>query len=206
MNLSRRYAEAHFPDRWTVLGVRLHSLTIGHALLLQRVGSPFAPYYENAQEAAPGLGDVLLALFILSRPAQVAADAIGTRRFRLLMWYWSARFKLSVALHPVKVLSIPTAAAKLVSYIVAGTDGPGVSPVGPFDGQAPGTPAIARLIRTLCGCLGRTMPEALATPITLAHWDCAAWWEREGSARIDLLDIDALTAEVKAELAAGRQN
>ena len=104
--------------------MRLHSLTIGHALLLQRVGSPFAPYYENAQEAAPGLGDVLLALFILSRPAQVAADAIGTRRFRLLMWYWSARFKLSVALHPVKVLSIPTAAAKLVSYIVAGTDGP----------------------------------------------------------------------------------
>jgi hypothetical protein len=93
-------------------GRRLLPLTLGHAVLLRAVGSPFAPYPAVSSDevripnegtaagsasafatrnpspvTAPGLGDVALARFILSRPWRDARDTMDSRRSRRgLVW------------------------------------------------------------------------------------------------------------------------
>lgn len=71
-----RYSEALWPDPVRVAGVRLQPLTLGHALLLQRLRSPYA-----TGAAVAGLGDLLLAVYVCSRPWKRAAEGIHGRWF-----------------------------------------------------------------------------------------------------------------------------
>ena len=59
------YTAAQLPTAPVILGVVLRPFALGHALLLARVGSPFAVASgERAARGLPGIGDLLLALEI----------------------------------------------------------------------------------------------------------------------------------------------
>ena len=169
------------------------------------IGSPFAPFDREAADKPAGLGDVLLALFILSRPANAAADGIGGVWFQLLTWYWSFRFRVEVALCPAKVFAVPAASSQLAHFIGRSCRGPRLWEESAGDGRRRGSPALATIKANLMR-LGFSDGDALVMPVKRALWECSVWWEMQGTARIDTEDLDALTAQVKAELAASKAN
>lgn len=76
MDLERQFAEALFPVQRFTLCVGLRPLTLGHVFLLHRARSPFVA------GGAASRGDLLLALFICSRPWRKASRQIGGLWFR----------------------------------------------------------------------------------------------------------------------------
>ncbi len=92
------YLESVLPAPHLIAGQRLHPLCIGHALLLHRLGSPFAWDLPSVRE--PALGDLLLALAICRCKPTVARRRLQSRwharRLRWLGWWLahvSARVK-----------------------------------------------------------------------------------------------------------------
>ena len=67
------YSQAIFPDRYRACGVRLRPLTLGHALLLDRLGNPFGSHrLLDPDSPKPTFADLLLAAFVVSRPWRTA--------------------------------------------------------------------------------------------------------------------------------------
>lgn len=73
------YAAALWPDSVRACGLRLRPHSLGHALLLQRLRSPFAP----GSAAPAGLGELVLAAFVCSRSWRAAAAGINRPGFGL---------------------------------------------------------------------------------------------------------------------------
>jgi hypothetical protein len=72
MRPDEQFARTIMPGTWYALGVRLFPLTLGHAIILQRLGSPFGCGGRGA-----GRGDVSLAIFVCSRPWRTAERQVG---------------------------------------------------------------------------------------------------------------------------------
>jgi hypothetical protein len=197
MTLSERYAEALLPDRIRILGRTLHPYCIGHALLLHRIGSPFvspsSPLSgERTEERGPesGVGDLLLALWILSRPWQQAAAGLRKRRTRWLLnlWGWQLRQLNSD-------LALFHAQCQIQECLGRAWDGPDL-----WEEQAAktnrksGAPVLASLKVMLCGIFKCSEDQALSTPIRVALFDTAAWAETQGAIQWvnedELSDID----------------
>lgn len=80
------YADTIFPDRYEACGVRLLPLTLGHAMLLDRLGSPLAkptPVSE-ADNSLFTFSDALVCAFVCSRPWRVAQRQVDC--WRSAMW------------------------------------------------------------------------------------------------------------------------
>lgn len=86
------YSEKIFPGTTRVLGIYLRPLTIGGAFLLNRLNNPLIIDKENAEL---GLGGLVQALFILSRPWDEAAAQIDRRSRLLRLWAFVIRFGVS---------------------------------------------------------------------------------------------------------------
>src|ERR1043166_7339236 len=108
MTNSDRYLADHYPDTYYVLGRRMQHFTLGHAMLLERLGSPFSvrqpePAANAAGVAAAlgGPGDLKLAIALCSRkyPAALKLLARPWRlRFALSRQHWTAEQTVSGAL------------------------------------------------------------------------------------------------------------
>jgi len=93
------FLRAVVPPTVRLGGRRLLPMTLGHAVLLRAIGSPFAPYPARSVERGAGneiqaatRGDVSLARFILSRPWTVARDTMDRRRSRRATILWGLLF------------------------------------------------------------------------------------------------------------------
>lgn len=163
------YAAAVFPDQWRCAGVALRTLTLGHALLLQRLGNPFAA------RPLPGgtgrLGDVSQALMVCSRAWSEARDMIDTRAER----WWLAWRAITIRHH-----GIEKADAELSAYLTHAW--PEVNWWTPTDGR---TRALgAELLHILVNVerrMGLSLEDALGVPVAVAYWDAAADAERSGA-------------------------
>lgn len=81
------YAKLLFPDRWVIGPWKMHVFSVGHAVLLQNMRSPFASLDLDAVASA-GLGEVALAIMLCRRPWRKAERLVHTLRGRLLLrWY-----------------------------------------------------------------------------------------------------------------------
>lgn len=168
------YAEALFPDARSACGVRLHPLTLGHALLLRRLESPFV-----RGESGYGLdvkltyNDVLEAAFVASRPWNVAAQQVNNAR----VWWWM-HWKW---IHRRRWIAEDTAA--LLRWSREQWSVPEV--VATNDGGAPrGAELLHLLVVFCCQHLGCSHAEALSVPVRVALWDYFAHNENEGSMRM----------------------
>lgn len=192
MTHTQRYAEATFPERVWILGRPLQpSCCIGHALLLHRIGSPFVTGHGPEATDEVGMGDLLLALYVCSRPWREAAVGIDKRRTRWLLkcWGWQLRRSNTDA-------AILRAELQLRDYITQAWDGPDFWEEQERKGarRKSGAPVLASLKAMLCGTFGYSEERALATPIRVALFDTAAWAETQGAIQWvsdgDLADID----------------
>lgn len=79
------YADACFPaERWSVCGVKLLPFSIGHADILQSIGSPFLDF------RVPEFDDLMLALWVCSN--RVTPGTNSTSLKLPLRWRLAARF------------------------------------------------------------------------------------------------------------------
>lgn len=184
------FASAIFPDRWACAGLPLHTHTLGHALLLQRLGSPFAGRPGNAP-AAGGFGQLVTALYICTRPWRRALRGVDSRVSR----WWIAWHMGRVAEH-----GEVTARAELHAYLSDAWPSVKWWTTPQAGSRASGADYIHSLL-TGQRLTGLSLDQALDVPLGVAIWDLAQRAEREGVITIrtehdeDMLELyEKLTA------------
>lgn len=148
----------------------MQPVSVGHAILLQRLGSLFAsPVQKDHDKACRG--DLAEAMIVLSRPWVRAAALVQTRLVVPLMWWWGWRLR-SAATH------IRTTEA-LSSYICDAWRGPRVWLKASPNTQTHGE-ALGLVVSVLKGSMGQSNAEALATPLRQALWDVCLYLQGQG--------------------------
>jgi len=198
---SQRYAAVLFPDRWRILGVPLLPLTLGHALLLDRLelGSAGAPREQGRSLPAttmPDIGDLLLCLWVCSRAWDRAAAHLQRRRTRcaLKLWAWQMRLTSRARLDA----GLTAAWAQWQAYLAAAWDAPSVWE---RDKSAASSAPLLQVLKvTLMSRLGHSAQSALDTPLTVALWDICCFWETKGHIEWVSPDIDAALDNIPTPL------
>lgn len=164
------YAAAIFPDRHRVCGVRMLPLTLGHALLLQRIPSPYA--LGNDPRKA-GLGDTVLAAYVCSRPWRRAALGVnavwikGWIRWRSWRrWHREVNDHIALLGYLSAAWSIPTVFGRQRGGVERGSD------------------AIQIQVSVQRKLWGKSLEAALDTPVAEALLDQMERLEEDGVLRI----------------------
>jgi hypothetical protein len=134
-----------------VLGLRLQPLTVGHALLLHRLNSPFV---SGGPVDLPALMEAVL---VCSLPVEGALDALGSRWRNLVTKRW---------LRKIRKLDI-NRDRDVFNEWLSGQFGR-VECWAKSDGRAPVMPGVERLLASLCGDLGQSVDRALDLPLLAA--------------------------------------
>jgi hypothetical protein len=176
MNNAERYAAAHLPDTWRIMGLRLQPLTLGHGLLLARVGSPWTPFaLLPTPRSVPPLGDLLLALWILAQPWRKAAAHLSQRRCR---WYLRAWELQAVWLSEA---TLADHGDRLTSFILENLLPPTLWRNPAAATSRAQAPTLASLKVQLIAQLHLSQDAALDTPLAVAIWDLLTWGESQGT-------------------------
>ena len=181
-------AEYHLacaPDPATILGHRLRPLTLGHAHLMVRVGSPFLG------EGEPLLGDVVLGVELCRRETDDARSFIeqenAVRIIEKMGRKWARKLPPGDELQPI---------LEFAAYVSEAAQGPRFWVENKEAQRKSGVDWLQSLKLGLMRA-GRSAAEAMATPLGEAMWDYAAYWESEGAIKLHTEDDDALLAAVK---------
>lgn len=162
------YAAKIFPSPRRVLGIPLVPLTIGHALLLYRIQSPFF----LGGDVLPG--QLVRAIYCLSRPCAAAADGLQSRRVAWLLRLWGRQVKW-LTRQPDRDLAV----TEIDKHIEEA-----FRPAPLWEEDTPGSACSAPYLAVLKVSLMTTFnldPErALNYPINQAIWDLACDAERKG--------------------------
>jgi hypothetical protein len=164
------YSTAVFHDSWAIGRLRLQPLTIGHALLLQRLRNTFASCDLVAMANAKP-GDIAEALIVLGRPWRASTACVQTRRAVSLL-RWRA---IPLRLRGIREHVI----CGLVAYFRHHWSGPAVwvkdqSPSGSS------ADALAVIMSVLITRLGHSHESAMDTPLRRAIWDVQLHLQAEG--------------------------
>lgn len=194
-----KYADALFPDRVTVAGLALQPLSVGHAILLQRLGSPFGSPHSS-DHAGAGPGDIALSLVICSRPWRSAARLVQSWRGRVAI--------RAVHLRLLTFVSQIAALDGLSAYVLAAWRGPRVW-LKPRSSKADASDALANILHILMAHIGQSQSEAMDTHLNQAIWDACMHLQSNGVLELmDAGDDDLLAAAaaMEKELANGPKN
>lgn len=172
MGALEKYAEVCLPDRWTVLGKRLEPFSIGRALLLLRLQSPFITH-----SAAPELADLLIGVFCCAQPvASARSGLLGKLGWRYRVW---ARIATARLLFAPKLKE--KALAEFQFYVDSALEAkPDVRPVGGTKAKYSRECTVPSLLarkRVLMNHYGYSEKEVLEIPFAQASFEMAAWLE-----------------------------
>lgn len=186
------YADACFPkERWSVCGVRLKPFSIGHALILQSIGSPFLGF------ETPEFDDLMRALWVCSRTVEPGQN---TDNLKLpLSWRIASRFLRRIARRNPKRMwaSICT----MQEYVFdAMLFRPPIATRNSKLSRISTCPAFIPSKRALMASWGYSEREVLNMPMKQAKIEQAAWLEHEGAlAFTTQADVDIVAATKKPE-------
>jgi hypothetical protein len=179
------FAQASMPDAFRVAGMRLRPHCLGHALLLQRLSSPWAgrPVSPAGFVLAPLLGDLTLAVFICQRSPSAALAQLRRK---------STPLGLSIAAWRIARPGLETADAELRAYLLAAW--PEIEWwKSPDRTRTLGADLLQSLVLTQRR-LGATLEGAMNIPLAVALWDQAAEAERQGALSL-VSDADRVMME-----------
>lgn len=170
--LQAQFARAVVPPTVRLAGRVMGPLTIGHQILLQRVGSPFG---RSKEPRDPSVGDVALAWFILSRSWHQAARSIGSRLARFQIAWFTIR---RAGRHEADGAAI----AEWISEANAFPPFTNRSDEGEDDEDQPsrGTPSELILAQAVSSDWNIGWPQVLDTPVAQANWLWLSKWEERG--------------------------
>ena len=193
------YSTAVFPDRYRACGVRLLPLTLGHALLLDRLDNPFGSHsLLDPKAKLPTFGDLLLAVFIVSRPWRRAERQVDTPWVR----WWTA-WKLTTCRW-----SVARDSDSVMAWHKANWRCPRMRSIRTEDGTGPERGAELLNVLTVFACkhLNCTPQTALDLRVAQLQYDFACHAEESGVVQIvdaedDLLMRLAIQDEQEREAA-----
>lgn len=185
------FPESVWPEQPIVLGVPLQPLTLGHVVLLKRLQSPLAPFRSGLREA-PGLGDLLLAIYVCSRDFAKAGRAV-LRTTPLLLRWWFIKARITLLLRPSVSWEVEEAIADFRRYVAEHSSPPPLWITARDNDGESDAPTELLLLRQLIQFCRQTESQAMAAPLRFAIWHLAAHWERLGQ------------VEFKSELPSGDQ-
>lgn len=159
------------PDTFRVSRFRLQPLRVGHALLLQRMESPYGHRPGSSDSEGALLGHVALAVWICGRsPASALARLQGTRSPRDLGWVaWR-----------INRYGLDRAHVELLAYLRAHWPEMAWWKQNDVPTRTLGADFMHRLILTQRR-MGLTLDQAMETPLAVAIWDLAAVAEENGA-------------------------
>lgn len=175
---STRFGLTCLGSRWRAFGIQLHPFTVGHAILLDAIGSPFGGGPSAFTIQNPNPADALLAMWICSREWQQAANNLGSGSTRRTIMVW----RVAAALLPRRWQAGLSVFARYLDEALSlpqmwqSEDG--------AKGKTRGCPARLAVILKLTADIGMTWREAMGTPMALASWLICADSERNGGASI----------------------
>ena len=175
-------AESFLNAQHRIYGLRMRPLSLGHAFALEALGNPF--YHGELG----GADELRLAAWICSRPPLALPETIGWRHS---LWRWGtdkADFNAEVAAWR----------AYVADYVAP----PQLWNKAPKAGENRHEPSkipanlstVVRLMR-----LGMSEQQAWATPVGVAAWYEAAWYESEGG-QLDLVSDAERLSILKSKL------
>lgn len=170
MGFAKTYSEVINPDSIHVIGQRLMPVTIGHGILLWRLGSPLMTGGDCPH------GEIAMAVYVLSRPWQVAQRGLGKWRTRKLLQFWIWQIK-----HCLTPQQKASAVASLNDAVDRAFAGPIMWESG--GGKGCSAPYLQGLKVRLMSHLHQTREQALSYPIREAIWDIDCFAEDQG--RVD---------------------
>lgn len=192
------YARTVFPDEFRVLGLRLETPRIGHALLLQRLGSPFAELDRKGMDTVRR-GDLAEAMIVLSRPWQRAERLLRSRRGPwLLRWYGLVLGSLAS-----QILAFDG----LKEFLLLAWGGPKTW-VRPVASTPRRNECLQMLVSVLREKFAMPAQQVYEMPICQALWDVCLYLERAGLIEmVDSGDEDLLekAEQMERELKHGAQ-
>lgn len=191
MERTAEYSRVVWPDEWIVLGRRLQAFSIGHALLLHRLGLPFAEQVKGA----PEVGDLIIAIEICARPYDEAI--VWVRSHWLKWWLWWRNVVFAFRYRAV----VWVFQNKFQLYLHESWRCPPIVSLRDREFQA-GAPFLANLQCLLMKELGYSECEALRTPLAKALWWACVIGEANGGFRIQNETEDGL---VEASLKMARE-
>lgn len=181
------YSLALYPEPAVVLGRRLQPFCLGHALLLQRLGSPFA---ADEPRRGPMPADLLLAVIVCSKPYPAAEQLVMSPRLPRRLTRAGIRMWLCYSPARIQIELI-----RFGRYIEDAWRSPKVWIE--RSGAPRGAPPVATLKVTLMSGLGMSAIEALSMPIGAAIWDATTYSESMGGIRIRSASDEALIDAAK---------
>lgn len=189
------FVEAVFPDRYRCAGLSLVPHTIGHALLLQRLDSPYAGRLRAiaVPGAAPQTGDLALALWVCTRGWRWAHRLLDTRFQRFWMTARAAR---------IVRRGLSKSVTEMDAYLAAAWP-----EIAAWESRQTRTRAFgADLLHILIHHqreTGLSLEQALDVPLAIAHWDAAAAAERAGFVTLRSARDEALSSRYDRLMEAG---
>jgi len=186
MTLVEAYADAHWPGPVRVFGCALRPITLAHVLLLQVARSPF----PLAEGATAGLGDALIATWILSRSWRAAAVRLWSRSMRWWLAWRAVLWRLNKADLASRVELLDRVIGRACSLPPFWADAESRESTAP--------PLLALKLELMAR--GKTEAEALDTLMAVAAWECTGWAERGG--RVNF--VTETDAECMSRLASRR--
>jgi hypothetical protein len=206
---SHEYYAAHEPEVHTVLGVELKPFTLGHYILLSRLGNKIV-----AEDDKPGLDDLIEAVWVCALEYREAVDAIKTnsllqrsplaRLFRvpdsIAQNHWVFRpWRVSVEKvakrwqKKIGCTSLVDETKAFVAYMKDGARHPTVASVhGSGDNSPDCLPFVQRVKVALLSQTTLTEDQILNRSWSLCLWDYFTLKAIEGNIRF--VDIDAIEA------------
>lgn len=171
MGSDYEYASDCLPDRWTVLGVRLKPLLVGHLLLLERVQSPFLTG-EKIMES-----DLTQAVWICANSySDGVAQLYSKPTFNQKIWTW--RKTLACVF---KKSTTEKESVKLANYIIAART-PSKKILHDAEGEKTYAPFVMVLKRDLMSYWGYSSIEVLEMPLRQAMIEREGYLEANGAA------------------------
>lgn len=186
------YADACFPkERWTVAGIKLEPFSLGHALILESIDSPFLDLRE------PEFEDFMFALWICSRRVKPSENTI---RLKLpLNWRIASYFLRKLAeKNKARILRSMSA---LQDYIFESLWFK--PPISTRDNKLCRTstcPSMIPMKRALMSSWGYSEAEVYNMPLRQAKIEQCAWLEHEGALKFTTQsDLDIVNVAMQPE-------
>lgn len=206
---ARHFYESAIPEPFTILGLRLRPLSLGHLILLNRAESAFV-----TGQGAVGLDDLAFAVLICSRTYEDGIAALDDPDLPIELWRWGRRLTgqagwLGWLPWRYKPIDLKEKVGLFSSYMAEGLKCPGY-----YADQAKATPIDApsyQVVKAvLLSKLNLTESEILNRPWRLCLWDFLTIRAVEG--QLNFVDNDEVREAQKRakqlfeELNTGRNN
>jgi hypothetical protein len=190
--LSESFYEAALPEPFTILGLRLRPLSMGHLIILHRIGSPFVVDTEELT----GLGDLAVACLICSKTYQEGQELISDPDLPGALYRWGRRLTKPHWWNRRREIDLAEKFGLFADYIKAATEIPDhywTQEGGSVDAPMVQTVKVQLLMKT-----SLTETELLDRPWRLCLWDMLTIRALEGQLRF--VDGDKLVeAQARAD-------